>query len=139
MEFIEEAVIATIILIITFVIIPRISAAIARGLVANERDEVKEMIREIKQYLLDGGGKEVNKTQAAGEQQLNQMMELKFKEVMENMERSSSRAVINPWDMHEDGFMMENTYKWTPGQQKKNRGFAKEPRDRDGRGEQSKS
>lgn len=119
MEFIEEVAIAALILIITFVIIPRISAAIARGLIANERDEVKEMIREIKQYLLDGGGKEANETQAAGEQQLNQMMELKFKEVMENMERSSSRAVINPWDI-------ENTYKWTPSQQRENRNSPEE-------------
>ncbi len=111
MEFIEEVAIAALILIITFVIIPRISAAIARGLIANERDEVKEMIREIKQYLLDGGGKQSNETQ---ENQFNQTMELKFKEVMENMERSSSRAVINPWDI-------ENTYKWTPSQQRENR------------------
>jgi len=118
-----------VVLISIFLIIPGIVLAVVRRVVANEREETKEMFREIRQLLLDGGGKQSSETQ---ENQFSQVMELKFKEVMENMERSSSRAVINPWEV-------TDAYGWGPNKQKKNRDSAEIPRDRDGRGKQSKS
>ena len=55
-----------VVLISIFLIIPGIVLAVVRRVVADEREETKKRFQEIKQILLDGGGKQINFTDDRG-------------------------------------------------------------------------
>ena len=55
-----------VVLISIFLIIPGIVLAVVRRVVADEREETKKRFQEIKQILLDGGGKQINFTDGRG-------------------------------------------------------------------------